>query len=96
MDNDKICPETPIRVLLRAEEIPADANVTKRTGEQVYTLKRGLRLYSEDKAPVEITGLFLMGPRGSINQIKPETMLHWEISAEEFVEMLQRSWEIDQ
>jgi hypothetical protein len=99
MKNEKICPETELRVLLPAGEIPSGATVAKRTGENRYTLSYDLMLYQEDALrkegaqPVRVEGLFLVGERASITQVKPETMLHWIVTAEDFVETIQRSWE---
>lgn len=98
MTNDKICPETPLRVLLPACEIPDTANVTKRTGENVYTLAHNLKVYGTPNAeqPLVIEGYFLVGPRGSINQVPADRLLHWNTTAEELVDIIRQSWETEQ
>jgi hypothetical protein len=103
LDNTHICPEDPIRVLLPARMIPHDATVSKRTGELEYTLKHKLTMYclapetSRIPAPpIIVDGVFVVGSKGSINQVEPETMLHWHVTAEDLVDALRRSWETQQ
>ena len=97
MINETICPETLLRVILPAEEIPDQAEVTKVTGEEVYVLRHGLTLYSDTKGekPVQVDGFFLVGSRGSINSIKPDKKLCWVVTAEELMDTLRCSWETD-
>lgn len=103
MENKVICPEDVIRVLLHADQIPDKATVTKRTGDQEYTLSHNLVVYPID-APkglrserlgdvTTITGFFLVGPRASVNQVSPDKLLHWHVTAEDFVDTLRLSWE---
>jgi hypothetical protein len=93
-----ITEETELKVLLAASLIPDGSDVSKRTGEQVYTLKKNLTVYSdtEGKSPVVMEGFFLVGPRGSINQVSGDKLLHWIIPAGSFVAVLQIEWEPDQ
>lgn len=93
MNELTICPEDIIQVLLPADKIPDGATVTKRTGVQDYVLRHQLRVYREKpEDTLEIDGLFLLGPRGTVNQVKPDTMLHWHVTAEELVDELRRAW----
>lgn len=86
--------ETELAVLLPAALIPDMSECTKRTGEQRYTLKHTITVYQADKSmPLNLEGSFLMGPRGSVTQVKPDTLLLWYVRAGEFVENLQRAWE---
>lgn len=100
LENDVICPEDMLLVLLPAKMIPHDATVTKRTGEVQYTLKHKLTMYgippegSKIPAPPTIVdGFFVVGLQGSINQVKPETLLHWHVTAEDLLMALNVSWE---
>ena len=89
-----INPSTPFAVLLAAASIPDAAEVTKRTGEQIYTLKRNITVYQADKStPLSLDGHFLLGPRGSINQISADTLLLWRLTAESLFEELEEAWE---
>lgn len=45
LDNQVICPEDPLRILLPAKAIPHDATVSKRAGEVEFTLKHKLTMY---------------------------------------------------
>jgi hypothetical protein len=94
MENTQICPEDELRVLLPASKIPNGATITKRTGEVVYILRQGLKVYSDTKGerPLDIEGVFLINTRGEINQVKPDTLLHWHVTAETLVDELQSSW----
>lgn len=94
----QICPEDVLLVLLPAKAIPPSATVSKRYGEQTFTLAQTLKVYrepisGEKQSPIEIAGIFLIGPRGGINQISPEALLHWHIDAESLVDELQLALE---
>lgn len=81
-----VCPEDIIRVLLPAYQIPDKSIVTKRAGEQEYDFSKNIVVYRKDikgEIPLQMEGYFLVGPRASINQIKPDTMLLWHVTAEE-------------
>lgn len=95
--NTKICPETEIGVLLCAEDIPDEAVVTKVKGETLYVLKHRLKVYThlENKEPLVLDGLFLIGDRGSVTQVKPSQVLVWRTSAEDFVDSLRNSWAVE-
>lgn len=90
-----ICPEDVLGVILPAESIPDGSSVTKRTGEAQYILKQGIKVYSDTKgeSPLVVDGCFLVSPSGSINQVKPTTLLRWNITAEDLVVQLQLAWE---
>lgn len=99
LDNTVLCPEDVVRVLLPAAMIPHDATVSKRTGEYTFVLKHKLTMYgippngSKTPAPPTIVdGFFVVGERGTINQVKPDTWLHWHVTVEDFMEILNRSW----
>lgn len=95
--NTRICPEDPIRVLLPAASIPGGSRVTKRSGEQQFTLRHKIKVYrgeiDKKLLPLEIEGIFLIGDGGLINQVKEDTLLHWNTTAKELVDILQLSWE---
>ena len=99
MTNENICPETELRVLLPAQEIPDEAIVAKRTGEERYVLRHNLKLWPDDPlkkegaTTVDVFGFFLVSSRGGITQVKADKMLHWIVTAEDFIETIQRSWE---
>jgi hypothetical protein len=86
--------ETELAVLLPAYRIPDQARITKRTGEQYYVLRHNITVYQADKStPLNLEGDFLIGPNGSVNQIKQDTLLLWRVPADELVEQLQAAWE---
>lgn len=96
-ENQKICPEDTLSIILRADMIPDRAEVTKVTGGVVYILRHELTVYPSIPAekPLIVSGLFLVGSRGDINQVNSEKQLCWRIPAEEFVDILRQSWEGD-
>lgn len=98
IENDKICQEDVLFILLQACKIPDRAHVRKRTGEQEFVLVRNITLYQSKKGiqPVKIEGYFLMNERGDVTQINSAQFLHWRVAAEDFVDILQHSWESDQ
>lgn len=84
-------------VLLPAKMIPDHATVSKRTGEYTMVLRHDLTVYVvKPDGPLKITGYFLVNERGDINQVTEETRLHWHVTAEELVDTLKNSWEINQ
>jgi hypothetical protein len=102
LKNDVICQEDVLSVLLPARMIPHDATVTRRAGnpDVEYTLKHKLTMYgippegSKIPAPPTIVdGFFVIGRLGTIHQVKPETLLHWRVTADSLVDVLMRSWE---
>lgn len=95
-----ICPEDEIGILLRAEQIPNRSVVTKKTGSTRYVLRHDLIVYPiSTKKTVEksdvmtMKGFFLIGPCGDVNQIASTQELIWRITAEEFTDKLQLSWQ---
>lgn len=90
-----LCPEDQIRILLPANLIPDTSIVSKRSGESTFTLKHSLRVYPETKGEKVLTieGCFLVGQRGDVNQVSDKTLLHWHVTAEDFVDTMQQSWE---
>lgn len=94
MKNLRICPEDTLRMLLPAQDIPDQASVTKRGGEQSFTLRHNIKVFVlADRPAIEIEGFFLVSANGNINQVKPETELLWSVGAEELIDTLQLSWE---
>lgn len=75
-----------LKVLLPAYKIPDGSQVSKRTGEMVYTLNKQIKVYPDksldSKVELDVKGCFLFGPRGGINQIDPNLELHWLVEAE--------------
>lgn len=74
-----------LRILLPAHEIPDRSTVSKPKGEYTYTFLRKLQVYpvkKESPKLMDLDGYFLSG--ASINQITPNTMLHWHVTVEEF------------
>ena len=68
--------KSKVKVVLKAGEILDGTTVTKLKGTTLYTLKIGLKIYSEDG--VQVIGdnsVFLVGERGSINLVSPEVEL---------------------
>ena len=72
-----------VSILIKASDIPDRATVTKKTGTHPLTISHGLTVYSDTKGekPLKIDGVFLLGDRGSITQIKPDTLLAMHMSA---------------
>jgi hypothetical protein len=98
MINKSLCPESVLKIQLPAEDIPNDAKVCKRTGENTYILKHQLTLYKSkqlegDLTPVVIVGFFLVGSRGGITQIHSTEVLCWIVRAEDFIDTINVSWE---
>jgi hypothetical protein len=85
--------DSMLTVALGALTIPDGSVVTKRTGAVTYILRHGLTVYTDTKgeSPMKIAGVFLLNNQGQINQIKPETVLSWSMTAIEFYE-----WLVDQ
>ncbi len=104
MTNEKICPEDVLRVLLPVGMIPQGATVSKRGGEQTFTLAHGLRVYpvreakglrpesADPQQAMTIDGFFLVSGL-NINQVKEDLLVHWHVTTEDFVDTMQRSWE---
>lgn len=97
LKNDTICPETEIRVLLSAGDIPDGARVTKRNGDVRYTLRHRLKIYGShdihsENRPIIIDGTFLISDTGDVNQVTPGKKLMMITTAEEFVDSLVHSW----
>lgn len=74
--------DTWIGLLLPARLIPDGSKVTKRTGQVEYVIRHKLTVFQNQDPksnvpPIEIEGTFLVGSRGDISQINPETMLLW-------------------
>jgi len=100
MKNLNVCPEDVLGVLLQAADIPDGAKVTKVKGDVEYVLRHNVRVYAlpqqglrPNPNPTELTGYFLMGADGSINQVEPGKVLQWRVRAEEFVDLMRSSWE---
>jgi hypothetical protein len=85
-------PGTTLGLILRASAIPDGSTVTKKTGRAEYVLRHNLAVYRPDSlggpVPLEVKGCFLVGPRGSVNQIEPGTELLWLISVVELHDLL--------
>lgn len=101
--NKEICPEDVVLLLLPVGMIPDRSKVSKRTGEVQYILLHDLHVYPVKEAKglrperlvedIHIKGFFLMGERGDVNQVEAKTHLHWHVTAEDLVRVLQESWE---
>lgn len=75
--------------LMAAKDIPSEAQVTKRTGDKLYTLKRNITLYTELHAKVELAvGVFLFDDRANINAVDPETLLLWYMTRGDAMELI--------
>lgn len=97
--NKILCPEDAVMVLLPAHKIPDGAIISRRTGDYRYTLRHGVTVYpvpKTDAKPLKIDGFFVVNERGDINQVTPDTLLHWNTTAEGLVDTLRASWETDQ
>ena len=74
-----------IKILLPARLIPIGSNVTKRTGEKVYTIKNEIRFFGgEDKFPTirsDKDTRFLVADN-SIVVVSGETELLWEVDSD--------------
>jgi hypothetical protein len=93
----QICPEDEIELILPASAIPDKAKVRKISGVMWYVLSHDILVYrAAGDRPLSIAGSFLMGERGSINQVEPTTRLVWIINAEELVDQLTHSWRSEQ
>lgn len=93
LENDRICPEDVLGVILAATKIPDGAKVTKVKGTKDYVFRRELKVHHLDQKPLVIDGLFLFDSRGNVNQVSETTELVWLITADELVDDLRRSWE---
>lgn len=93
MKSDAIRPEDMLHVLLPASSIPDQSMVSHKMGEYTHVLRTDLTLHTMSSLPVEVKGIFLIGTGGHIKQVSPDTKLLWHVSAETFVNTLQRSWD---
>lgn len=79
-------------VLMRAAEIPSGSTVTKRTGEEEYTIVDSIRVFNEKGKPTTIPAeggaRFLAGRAGDFNIVSPETLLLWRTDREELLDFL--------
>lgn len=84
-----------ISILLPVEKIPDKATVTKRNGDSELTLSHSLKVYrsAEKLEPLVIGGYFLHGPRGSLNQVLPGTIMVWRVQAADLLDYLQMAAE---
>lgn len=97
LTNLTINPETILRVLLHASEIPDGAAVSKRTGDKLYTLRHNVVFWDEKGVKQTVVeGFFIVDTQGNINQVKPLTMLHWNITADDLIDTLKLSWDSEQ
>jgi hypothetical protein len=95
IESKNIDPDDELRVLLPAAMIGNGGIVSKRTGRQTFTLAHNIKVYRQasDQAPITIEGFFLLNNSGSINQVDAETELHWHVTAQDLVDILQIAWE---
>lgn len=88
------------KILLPASKIPDGAQVSKRTGDMVYTLNKQIKVYPdksvESKVEIDVKGCFLFGPRGGINQIDPNLQLHWIVGVDELYYYLEEEGHTNQ
>jgi len=96
---------TRLNVILKAKQIPIDADVLKINGECVFTLADSFKIYdismrktgsgSKEKKIKEIKAAkgtrFLLGDRGNISQVSEETLLVWRVSPTQFTELLEEA-----
>lgn len=96
--NEVICPEDILRIALLAREIPDKAKVSfganAKSGMRI--LRKNIPVYTiiEFGAPQQfiIAGYFLIDEEGEVEQIKGDTILHWHIAADDFVDLMKKSW----
>jgi hypothetical protein len=102
LDNKVICPEDTLRVVLRAGDVPNHATVSKVRGETKFTLVHNLKVYpynppkGESPTPMVVEGIFMLGPRGGVTQVRPDQQLCWMVTAEDLIDCLQTSWSTEQ
>lgn len=64
LDNDQICPEDLVRIVLPASKIPDSATVRLSNVPMKYILRRNLKIYGsenlldDDPKPMEFRGFF--------------------------------------
>jgi hypothetical protein len=80
-----------MRVLLKAGEILLGSTVTKRTGEQEFTLRDSITIYTEPKQVIKALAYarFLVSSKGDISVVAMETELLWVASDHELLEFLE-------
>lgn len=92
MTNDRICPEDFLKIILPVGQIPDKAVVTKALGEKEYRLRRNLTIRRPHGNSIVISGYFLVADDGEFQQVHDQVSLGWKVAAEDFVELMNRSW----
>lgn len=75
--NSEVGAMEKVGLLMKAGNIPHGWNVTKKTGAVEFTLLHRVTVYRSkmDEKPIVIEGIFLAGPRGSIEQVPADLLL---------------------
>lgn len=79
-----------VTLILDADDIPDNSEVTKVTGTKEYILKKNLTLYGpEGKIPIKMPqGFVYIVDEGDINMISAGTKLKIELEIEEAISLL--------
>lgn len=85
-------PAFDIAVLLRAGDIPLRAQVTKRTGEKLYTLTDKIRIFDGKGTQKDVSadaGARFLVSSGDVNVVGADTLLLWRTTRENLLAHLQ-------
>ena len=87
-----------LELLLPAKMIPDGAQVFAIAGSRPFTMRQGLKVYPVPKTNgdiVDIKGCFIVGDKGTINQVDPDRKFRWEIKADDLVAVLSDKWQTE-
>ncbi len=83
-----------MKILMAAQDIPLGSIVTKRTGDKLYTVREGIKIYGtpEQQSTREIKcddgTRFLISETGDISIVSNDTELLWHVSDEDLYSYL--------
>lgn len=97
---ETITPEDTLRIVIAAALVPDNATVYLGTKHGKGVFKRKLKIWPDASQyaqgampkPTEIEGFFIVYDNGSITQVKDDTLLQWEIVAEQLADYFSESW----
>lgn len=69
-----------MRIIIAASQVPPDSQVTKKTGQKLYTLRHRLRIFGDGPTKETLPGegkVFLVANNGDSNVIPLEEEVVW-------------------
>ncbi len=88
-------PDTLMKLILNASDIPLGSTVTKITGEKEYILRDELKVYGENSTePRSLKAskgtVFMVSDHGDANAVSGDTKLAWIVDKEELLSWLRQ------